>query len=314
MHGRDLWYLDNGASSLIRSPHCNTVLVRWVVREMGVILEGPPPSSLVDPIPAAVLREEIATEIMRWGRHILDNPSRYANEFYQKYIALNFARMLHDLHRGRAGSKKAGHKWAKTHLDPSWGGLLDSTWEGRPQPEEKVRRPADPEEYGRTLSFVGYVMDECRKYMESEGMVMRGTLLSDEDRNEIWRSIEDSIGWAMTKDFDLLYSRVAKDGDFFIFHPDSGSTIRGFQSFREHVERLFSGPSFRATRFQVKDLRVVPASCGSVAWYSCLLDDFGEWNGVETGWENARWTGVLEKREGAWVIVQMHFSFPFDGE
>ena len=130
---------------------------------------------------------------------------------------------------------------------------------------------------------------------------------------EIRQAVEDSIGWALTKDFDLLYSRVAQDGDFFIFHPDSGSTIAGFDEFRSHVERLFAGPSFRATRFEVKDFRVVLAACGNVAWYSCLLDDFGEWNGEEAGWENARWTGVLEKREGSWVITQMHFSFPFDG-
>jgi hypothetical protein len=27
---------------------------------------------------------------------------------------------------------------------------------------------------------------------------------------------------------------------------------------------------------------------------------------------NTRWTGVLEKREGKWLIVQMHFSFASD--
>jgi hypothetical protein len=133
------------------------------------------------------------------------------------------------------------------------------------------------------------------------------------DREEIRQAVEDSIGWALAKDFDLLYSRVARDGDFFIYHPDSKSTIVGFDAFRSHVERLFAGPSFRATRFEVKDLRITLSSCGHAAWYSCLLDDYGEWDGVEMGWSNARWTGVLEKRDGSWVITQMHFSFPFDG-
>jgi predicted nucleotidyltransferase len=39
--GSDLWCLDHGARSLIRSSHCNTLLVRWVVREKGVVLFGP---------------------------------------------------------------------------------------------------------------------------------------------------------------------------------------------------------------------------------------------------------------------------------
>lgn len=35
MSGRELWYLDHGARSLIRSDHCNTILVRWILRERG---------------------------------------------------------------------------------------------------------------------------------------------------------------------------------------------------------------------------------------------------------------------------------------
>jgi hypothetical protein len=30
------------------------------------------------------------------------------------------------------------------------------------------------------------------------------------------------------------------------------------------------------------------------------------------GWKDTRWTGVLEKRNGKWLIVQMHFSFASD--
>jgi hypothetical protein len=49
-----------------------------------------------------------------------------------------------------------------------------------------------------------------------------------------------------------------------------------------------------------------------VAWYSARLDDHGEWDGRKTGWDDARWTGVLEKRAGKWVIAQMHFSLASD--
>jgi hypothetical protein len=169
MAGGDLWYLDNGASVLVRSSHCNTVLVRWIVREMGVPVAGPPPASLVDPVSVGLLREYIASDILDWGQKILDSPSEFANEFYQKFIALNYARMLHDLYRGRPGSKHAGAEWAKTHLDPAWIDLLDSTWEGRTHPEVKIRQPADPVEFDKTLSFVRYVMDECRRYMSERG-------------------------------------------------------------------------------------------------------------------------------------------------
>ncbi len=132
------------------------------------------------------------------------------------------------------------------------------------------------------------------------------------ERAAIEQSIRDVIGWALTKDFGLLYSVVAQDAGFFIFHPASTDTIVGFDAFKRFGEQAWTNPAFRATRFEIRELRIEMAQCGMVAWYSCFLDDFAEWNGRETGWVNARWTGVLEKRAGRWVITQMHFSFPTD--
>ncbi|MGB5845869.1 MAG: nucleotidyltransferase domain-containing protein [Anaerolineales bacterium] len=40
-----LWYLDNGSRALIKSTHCNTLVVRWVLWENGVILAGPAQNS-----------------------------------------------------------------------------------------------------------------------------------------------------------------------------------------------------------------------------------------------------------------------------
>jgi hypothetical protein len=135
---------------------------------------------------------------------------------------------------------------------------------------------------------------------------------ADQEKTVVEGTIRASIGWAIQKDKQLLFDSVARDADFFIFHPDSRSTIVGFEPFRKLVEEVFMSPKFKATDFQVKDLRICFAKAGGVAWFSALLDDHGEWDGRATGWDNARWTGVLEKREGRWVIVQMHFSLPSD--
>jgi len=67
-------------------------------------------------------------------------------------------------------------------------------------------------------------------------------------------------------------------------------------------------PRFKATRFDVRDLRVTFSRSGDVAWWSAILDDMGEWDGRPVGWKDTRWTGVVEQRDGSWVITQMHFS------
>jgi predicted nucleotidyltransferase len=159
--GGPLWYLDHGSTSLIRHNHCNTVLVRWVVREKGIVLKGPPPETLVEPIPVEVLRREIMAVIRDWGKDILTNPDYYNNRFYQALIVLNYCRMLHDLIMGRPGSKRAGAEWAKANLDPSWATLIDRAWGGRPNPAVSVRQTADHQDFQATLEFVRYITDKA---------------------------------------------------------------------------------------------------------------------------------------------------------
>ena len=161
--GSPLWYLDHGSQVLERSEHCNTALVRWVVRERGVALAGPPATSLVDAVPVAVLRREMAAVMDGWANQILDDPAPYRNRFYQGYIVLSYCRMLHDLVAGQPGSKRAGAAWAKAHLAPEWSPLIDRAWGGRPDPARSSREPADAADFERTLAFVRYVVGESAR-------------------------------------------------------------------------------------------------------------------------------------------------------
>ena len=71
-------------------------------------------------------------------------------------------------------------------------------------------------------------------------------------------------------------------------------------------------PRFKATKLDIRNLRIDVSHSKDIAWWSCILDDLGEWDGKPIGWKDTRWTGVLEKRSGRWIIVQMHFSFASD--
>ncbi len=121
---------------------------------------------------------------------------------------------------------------------------------------------------------------------------------TETERLEVEKVIRDSIGWALTKDIDRLFSIVAQDDDFFIFHPDSKSTIIGFEAFKKLGERVWLKDEFKATDFAIRELRLNFAGMGNVAWYSCLLDDHAQWNGQPIGWDNCRWTGTLENATG----------------
>ncbi|KPK87864.1 MAG: hypothetical protein AMS27_01275 [Bacteroides sp. SM23_62_1] len=134
----------------------------------------------------------------------------------------------------------------------------------------------------------------------------------DVERQLVSDAIHNSICWAMTKDTVKLYGSMVQDTTLFIFHPDSASTVTDFKQIRRAAETTWLDDRFKATECNIKNLRIQLSQGGDVAWYSCFLDDIGEWDGRAIGWHNVRWTGVLEKRDGNWVIMQMHFSFPDD--
>jgi len=121
------------------------------------------------------------------------------------------------------------------------------------------------------------------------------------------KTIHAAIGWALTKDRLLLESVLAHDERLFIFNPEAHSTV-GWSQFVKGFD-FWMDRRFKMERFNIRNLRIDISLSGTVAWWSCILDEFARWENRPIGWEDTRWTGVIEKRAGQWLIVQMHFSF-----
>jgi ketosteroid isomerase-like protein len=133
------------------------------------------------------------------------------------------------------------------------------------------------------------------------------TLNREAEIQEISRVIDSAIGWFKTKDFDQMFITFSQDSNFLEVHPE-GTVVRGFDQFRKNSE-IFKNPEFLYVRHEIWDQKITLSRNGDTAWFFCMLNDISTWKGQQTGWENTRWTGTLEKRDGRWVIVQQHFSF-----
>jgi len=125
--------------------------------------------------------------------------------------------------------------------------------------------------------------------------------------SEIKRVLHDAFGWALTKDRALFESVFANDDDFFTFYPDSKSTVRGWSQFEKFLDRWMDARNIEKG-FEIRDLRVVVSRKGDTAWFSAIVDDEGEFDGRPWSAKDVRWTGVLERRRGRWVICQQHMS------
>lgn len=152
--GAQPWYLDNTSKVLVRSRHDNTLVVRWVTRECGIVLAGPDPKTLIDPVTANDLRGEVLRTMREWAEETFDGRYLMDNRWAQPYGVLSYCRMLHTLHTGKIGSKLAGARWAKKALDGQWAGLIERAWDERPNPSLKVGLPADPDDLKRTYDFI----------------------------------------------------------------------------------------------------------------------------------------------------------------
>ncbi len=138
-----------------------------------------------------------------------------------------------------------------------------------------------------------------------------GTGTNASELEIIEQTVRDSIGWALTKDRPLLESIIAHDEDYFSFHPHGLTPVHGYEEFLRGFD-TWMDERFKATHFDVRNFRAHLSRSGDVAWFSAILDDCFEWEGRPGCWSDTRWTGVLEKSDGRWVIMQMHFSFAAD--
>ena len=143
------------------------------------------------------------------------------------------------------------------------------------------------------------------------GVAAGSSLTSEADYNEVKRVIEYAIGWAVEKDFEKMFSIWANDEKLYHHWLNSASTTRGIAEFKAHAES-WKDPKFKGTTYEFRDLEISFSTSGDVAWYSCRLDDCYEFDGRPGCIENVHQTGVLEKRNGSWVHVLMHGSYPVD--
>lgn len=122
------WYLDNGADCLVRSEHDNTQIVRWVVREKGIVLEGPDPKNIIDPVTKSDLISDMKNTFnlisAKWS-----NPESLNSLGMQTFFVTLCCRAQHCLYTGIIASKKVASEWAQESLGKQYRNLIKEAYE-----------------------------------------------------------------------------------------------------------------------------------------------------------------------------------------
>ncbi|HWI64710.1 MAG TPA: aminoglycoside adenylyltransferase domain-containing protein [Symbiobacteriaceae bacterium] len=101
------------------------IIQRHVIRERGVVVSGPSPDRLIDPISADDLRQAARQVLVgRWAPEAAEPPARLAGAEYQAYAVLTMCRGLYTIHFGEVASKPQAARWALQRLDSRWASLI----------------------------------------------------------------------------------------------------------------------------------------------------------------------------------------------
>ena len=132
---------------------------------------------------------------------------------------------------------------------------------------------------------------------------------AEADRAAIAKVIDDNIAWFREKNFELLFSTMTNGPDLFMYQLDTATTIRGFEQLKTYSAG-WRNPDVRYAGHRFSDRQIHLSRAGDTSWFSCVLEDCAQVKDRGPRCFTSRYTGVLEKRNGRWLIVQQHFSLP----
>lgn len=130
-------------------------LMNWyVVRQKGIVLYGPSPQMLIDPISKEELLHAVQEHAKAWRDWIQQTRLRRS----QAYAILTMCRVLYTLKNGEIVSKKQAAVWAEKEL-PEWSAFIRQAllWRAAWRDEQVDHDTTLPE----TLRFVHFVLNQC---------------------------------------------------------------------------------------------------------------------------------------------------------
>lgn len=111
------------------------ILHRYVMRESGVVVAGPRPDTLIDPVSNEDVRRAVVALLHEWWEPMVADArqsGRLRESGYRAYAVLTMCRALYTLHHGVVVSKPDAAAWARRVLDASRGTLVERAVAWRP--------------------------------------------------------------------------------------------------------------------------------------------------------------------------------------
>lgn len=110
------------------------------------------------------------------------------------------------------------------------------------------------------------------------------------------------------QDIGLIKEIWANTPHIVVFGTTGDDKFVGWVEIQDVMQRQFN--TFQETYISVRDQVIEVSESGRTAWFSEIVSYNYIYHGEPKQYEGLRFTGVLEKIDGDWYIVQSHMSVP----
>ncbi len=153
-------HIERGGSLRIEERDSADVIHWHILRERGIVLAGPDPRTLIDPISPNELRRAVREILRGWWAPMLADSTRLQSRGYQSYAVLTMCRMLHTLRYGTVVSKPIAARWAQATLGERWVALIERALVGRHNSQSK----AQSDDVNGTLDLIRYTLERGQEF------------------------------------------------------------------------------------------------------------------------------------------------------
>lgn len=163
-----------------------------------------------------------------------------------------------------------------------------------------------------SLVFSLYLALSCKKAENEESEEAEAAADLVAAKVAVNSALDQWIQFLETENMELFSKLMAHDPGMVTFGTDAAERFVGYESLENSMKKQFE--STEENKAASRERVITVHKSGEVAWWSELWDWKGKAQGQPFAFEGLRVTGVLEKREGNWVCVQMHMSVPVSGQ
>jgi ketosteroid isomerase-like protein len=134
----------------------------------------------------------------------------------------------------------------------------------------------------------------------------------DKELSDIRSALEQYELARESEDFSTVEQIWASEADIVLFGTEGDEQLVGIEMIKKAMSRQFD--EVENTLINISEQKIGINKAGTTAWFSEVLDYNFIYMGEDMSFEGIRFTGVLEKKDGKWKLVQGHLSVPYEAE